>query len=567
MANPFNFPTYPNYYTNPTNPNVPPSNKPISIETNLFISQLPQELLSSQPLNEKEIVVLKTKDGEVLVRIRELANFISFSENELIEKYKNESERPFLGIQIQLKVLGDSHPAVQNYHFIKDIFEENLSENASEKILNKIVEIYNKVLDGSLPANPSITQPSKALHIRRDAEYNFPIELNEQGQKFGLLHDKLGEGSLKRVKFAINLQTLELTAHAVTKLPLDPLDYETAYLIEKALENEIKMHRLLAGKPEFVQLIHVCTYIAKDNSKKIGLMLEFCNQGDLYEYNKDQKYASQMDLWKILGGCLGGLVEMARLGIRHRDLKPENIFVNDGCAKIGDFGHAILIDDEKISSSACGTLATNSPEYAAGHTEVFAGRKLISQGENILKQGYANIDLAHQREKQHKDNYIALTQRIENQTPEILNYFEYTYQVEKQILIQENLELLRLAANQIMVGNTTIEQGRAMVQNGLNKAANLKGDVWAMGMILFEMRNSGRPFPHLPTTNDPVEFLGQLANISQSVIDSEFPPPGQDQLADLNALMLRVNPDERPSAEQCLEIFSRLPKTPINFLT
>ena len=50
--------------------------------------------------------------------------------------------------------------------------------------------------------------------------------------------------------------------------------------------------------------------------------------------------------FKIFGQIINGIVEIHKNEVIHRDLKPENIFIENGVAKIGDFGLARTLKSE-----------------------------------------------------------------------------------------------------------------------------------------------------------------------------------------------------------------------------
>ena len=86
---------------------------------------------------------------------------------------------------------------------------------------------------------------------------------------------------------------------------------------------------------------------------------------------------------KIASEVASGLAAAHEAGIVHRDLKPANVVLNDGVAKLVDFGIARFTDsdDQTMTSEAtvAGTAAYMSPEQASGH-EVTAASDLYSLG-------------------------------------------------------------------------------------------------------------------------------------------------------------------------------------------
>lgn len=70
----------------------------------------------------------------------------------------------------------------------------------------------------------------------------------------------------------------------------------------------------------------------------------------------------------LLGQILDALRYLHRHGILHRDLKPENILVDgNGCARLLDFGLAILRDRQATEPWLSGTLGYLAPERLKGH--------------------------------------------------------------------------------------------------------------------------------------------------------------------------------------------------------
>ena len=65
---------------------------------------------------------------------------------------------------------------------------------------------------------------------------------------------------------------------------------------------------------------------------------------------------------KIFSQIINGMVEIHKNDVIHRDLKPENIFIENGTAKIGDFGLARTLTktDETDNRS---TMATSQGSF------------------------------------------------------------------------------------------------------------------------------------------------------------------------------------------------------------
>ncbi|CAD8096433.1 unnamed protein product [Paramecium primaurelia] len=118
---------------------------------------------------------------------------------------------------------------------------------------------------------------------------------------------------------------------------------------QQHLQREIQIMKQL-NHPNIVKLF-------KDFSdeKNVYLLLEYCNQGSLFNQKFDQTQIKQ-----IIKEVLLALKYLHNQGIMHRDIKPENIYLHNNHVKLGDFGIAQYI--KKQSKSFCGTLDYMAPE-------------------------------------------------------------------------------------------------------------------------------------------------------------------------------------------------------------
>ncbi|KAL4493326.1 hypothetical protein ABPG73_007133 [Tetrahymena malaccensis] len=117
--------------------------------------------------------------------------------------------------------------------------------------------------------------------------------------------------------------------------------------------------------------------------KKKFLVLEFCNEGDLYNYliKKQQKVQTLEQAIKVIEIAIQitkGMIILKELKLAHRDLKPENILIhNDGkriIAKISDYGLTKEVDKRLVSF--VGTPNYMAPEiiFAQQNSQVYSDK-------------------------------------------------------------------------------------------------------------------------------------------------------------------------------------------------
>lgn len=109
------------------------------------------------------------------------------------------------------------------------------------------------------------------------------------------------------------------------------------------------------------------------NNKKVNILMEYCEHGDLHSLLKKRKhpqdeskhkYLSENRVWSFFIQICVGLYYMHSNNILHRDLKTLNIFLTkDNKLKIGDLGVAKILENaENFVTSKVGTPYYLSPE-------------------------------------------------------------------------------------------------------------------------------------------------------------------------------------------------------------
>lgn len=120
---------------------------------------------------------------------------------------------------------------------------------------------------------------------------------------------------------------------------------------------ELVLHRRLGQHPNIVNLIR-----SFETDAHVYLILEYCQQGDLYEAIRAGHGPLETEhVRRFMLELVDAVAYIHSKGIYHRDIKPENIFLGkDGAMKLGDFGLATT--DKWTYETSVGSDRYMSPE-------------------------------------------------------------------------------------------------------------------------------------------------------------------------------------------------------------
>lgn len=101
------------------------------------------------------------------------------------------------------------------------------------------------------------------------------------------------------------------------------------------------------------------------------MFLEYCADGDLKDYlsTKEGKRLSESEAIYFLKHLVEGFKELYAKKIIHRDIKPANIMLNEGNAKISDFGFSRILEigmEEPTFLSRLGSPLYMAPQILEG---------------------------------------------------------------------------------------------------------------------------------------------------------------------------------------------------------
>lgn len=214
-------------------------------------------------------------------------------------------------------------------------------------------------------------QNQNAYLPARDTKCSRPIQFTADGRVFVHLTKStdphIGTGGIKKIKFAIDVDSGEYYASASTKRVCVgeriPMEWEVETLEKlKGLEGWLQIH----GKAIYVDK----TY----QHPKQRILLEFCNGGNLFDAivadRKGQRLITIEEKKLIFEKLVYALKEFHARGFVHGDLKPDNVLlIRDRYGKIidlriADVGGSCHVEDSLERKRRVHlSLAYCSPEH------------------------------------------------------------------------------------------------------------------------------------------------------------------------------------------------------------
>ena len=169
----------------------------------------------------------------------------------------------------------------------------------------------------------------------------------------------IGQGATSVVCLVEHTKTHEQFAAKFVSRNMFESDVKLMYFERELRVSQALHHPNIVGTRDIVYL-----------PKSIGIILEYCSQGDLIDYFNGSRYHPPSLIRSIFYQLVRAIAYLHSKGYGHRDLKPENIFITqDLHIKVGDLGmvkEATAPDD--LTNTICGTLYYTAPEILAGES-------------------------------------------------------------------------------------------------------------------------------------------------------------------------------------------------------
>lgn len=131
--------------------------------------------------------------------------------------------------------------------------------------------------------------------------------------------------------------------------------------LQRRFETEVHIFQQL-NHEGIVRLLDFC-----DDSKNYYIFMEYCGQGELFQYIVSKGKLAEDEGRTVLWQVALALKYLHSKKIAHRDLKPENLMITDsGEIKLSDFGLSRYVGKNGLCETACGSPCYAAPEIISG---------------------------------------------------------------------------------------------------------------------------------------------------------------------------------------------------------
>lgn len=173
-----------------------------------------------------------------------------------------------------------------------------------------------------------------------------------------ILQGSIGEGAFSLVKLCQDRHThVYYACKIIPKSRLNTIHLETRFEIEIRINQQLH-------HPGIVQMFDLLVDV-----NNYYVIMEFCPNGELFQYIVDRNRLKENEAQPILRQILETLKYLHSMGVSHRDLKPENVLIDQlGHIKISDFGLSRFVDvnNRNLVNTPCGSPCYASPECISG---------------------------------------------------------------------------------------------------------------------------------------------------------------------------------------------------------
>lgn len=162
--------------------------------------------------------------------------------------------------------------------------------------------------------------------------------------------DIIGTGSFSIVYkgyHAVTRQMVAVKSIIVRKKDLARIKFEISIMKDLNHPNIVKLY----------DVIHLVS------QNKIYIIMEYCSGGTLDKYKDVLEPLTESQIHHYMIGLRNGLRYLREKNVFHRDLKPQNLLLTeDNILKISDFGLSTSLENDRLTSTICGSPIYMAPE-------------------------------------------------------------------------------------------------------------------------------------------------------------------------------------------------------------
>ncbi|KAL6066382.1 CBL-interacting serine/threonine-protein kinase 21 [Balamuthia mandrillaris] len=178
-----------------------------------------------------------------------------------------------------------------------------------------------------------------------------PVSLASQLQDFHV-KQLIGEGTGGQVYLAEHAHTHLRIAIKVARKTKANTKAANMLRREHTFLHELKPHKHLVQGYDFIE-----------NADRACLLMQFAEQGDLFEYVRKMGGLKEPEAWRLFKQLMEVVSHIHAQHVCHRDIKPENIFLDkEGNVLLGDFGLASKWSPFCAVADCVGSLDYAAPE-------------------------------------------------------------------------------------------------------------------------------------------------------------------------------------------------------------